>query len=246
MLYTYLLGFVFVSSIVVYLVLHLLTAPYGRHARSGWGASINAKLGWFTMELPSVAIPVAMAICYEHKIATSILVAFWLLHYVQRTFIYPILLKPGRKLSVIVLLMGFSFNCINATLNSTFLFVLDNHIDTAWLLGPRFIIGALIFLSGWIINIHSDHILRTLRKPGELGYKIPHKGMHKLVASPNYLGELIEWTGWAIMTWSLPGLAFMLFTFANLVPRAKSNLQWYRKEFPDYPDKRKAIFPYLY
>ena len=30
-----------------------------------------------------------------------------------------------------------------------------------------------MFLSGMAINIHSDHILRNLRKPGEKGYKIP-------------------------------------------------------------------------
>ena len=30
-----------------------------------------------------------------------------------------------------------------------------------------------MFVAGMIINIHSDHILRNLRKPGETGYKIP-------------------------------------------------------------------------
>ena len=34
--------------------------------------------------------------------------------------------------------------------------------------------GILIFLSGMIINIYSDHILRNLRKDGEKGYKIPY------------------------------------------------------------------------
>lgn len=31
-----------------------------------------------------------------------------------------------------------------------------------------------MFLSGMIINLHSDSILRNLRKPGESGYKIPY------------------------------------------------------------------------
>ena len=30
-----------------------------------------------------------------------------------------------------------------------------------------------MFLVGMAINIHSDHILRNLRKPGETGYVIP-------------------------------------------------------------------------
>lgn len=34
-------------------------------------------------------------------------------------------------------------------------------------------LGFAGWLSGLIINIHSDNILRILRKPGETGYKIP-------------------------------------------------------------------------
>ena len=31
----------------------------------------------------------------------------------------------------------------------------------------------VLFVFGMVVNIHSDHILRNLRKPGETGYKIP-------------------------------------------------------------------------
>ena len=51
-------------------------------------------------------------------------------------------------------------------------------------------------------------ILRNLRAPGETGYKIPVGGLFRWVSSPNYFGELLEWTGWAIATWSIPGVAF--------------------------------------
>ena len=37
--------------------------------------------------------------------------------------------------------------------------------------------GVLIFFTGMIINIHSDSILRNLRKPGEKDYKIPKGGL---------------------------------------------------------------------
>lgn len=36
-----------------------------------------------------------------------------------------------------------------------------------------FFSGSCMWFLGWIINIHSDHILRNLREPGETGYKIP-------------------------------------------------------------------------
>ena len=35
------------------------------------------------------------------------------------------------------------------------------------------VIGTVMFVVGMVINIHSDHVLRNLRKPNETGYKIP-------------------------------------------------------------------------
>jgi protein-S-isoprenylcysteine O-methyltransferase Ste14 len=69
--------------------------------------------------------------------------------------------------------------------------------------------------------------------------------MYRWVSSPNYLGEITEWTGFAVMTWNLPGLAFMVFTIANLFPRAFSHHRWYLEKFPDYPKDRKAILPFI-
>ena len=57
--------------------------------------------------------------------------------------------------------------------------------------------------------------------------------------------ELLEWVGFAIASWSLPGLAFAVYTAANLVPRALANRRWYRERFPDYPSERKALIPFL-
>jgi hypothetical protein len=54
---------------------------------------------------------------------------------------------------------------------------------------------------------------------------------------------MIQWSGWAILTWSWAGLAFALFTICNLVPRAMANQRWYRETFPDYPPERKILVP---
>jgi len=74
---------------------------------------------------------------------------------------------------------------------------------------------------------------------------MPRGGLFDLVSCPNYFGEVLEWTGWAIATWSLPGAAFAAFTFANLAPRALSNHEWYRRTFADYPASRRALLPYV-
>ncbi len=78
------------------------------------------------------------------------------------------------------------------------------------------------------------------------GYQIPNGGLYKLVSCPNYLGETIEWTGYAITTNSLAGFAFAFYTFANLAPRAQHHHKWYKERFADYPANRKAYIPYLW
>jgi 3-oxo-5-alpha-steroid 4-dehydrogenase 1 len=96
------------------------------------------------------------------------------------------------------------------------------------------------------INLKSDAILIGLRKKGEKNYQIPKGFLFDFISSPNLFGEIIEWTGFAIMAWNLPALSFAIWTFANLVPRSLNHHNWYKENFPDYPKNRKAVFPYLF
>jgi steroid 5-alpha reductase family enzyme len=143
-----------------------------------------------------------------------------------------------------VVLMGVAFNTLNAWINARWVSHLGTY-ETTWLLDPRFLIGVAVFAWGMAINLRSDSLLRRLRKPGETGYKIPHGGLYRWVSCPNYLGEIIEWIGWAIATWSVAGLAFAVYTAANVGPRALSHHRWYRERFEDYPEERKALIPFV-
>ena len=91
------------------------------------------------------------------------------------------------------------------------------------------------FLAGFAMHYAADRTIRQLRDRGNTGYGIPQGILFRWVSSPHYLGEIIQWTGWAVLTWSAAGTAFALFTFCNLAPRALSNHRWYRERFPDYP-----------
>ena len=68
------------------------------------------------------------------------------------------------------------------------------------------------------------------------------------MTSANYFGEFIEWTGFAILTWSWSGAVFALWTFANLAPRAARIYDMYAREFPDELDthKTKRMIPFIY
>jgi steroid 5-alpha reductase family enzyme len=140
------------------------------------------------------------------------------------------------------------FNLVNAGLNGYWLAELapTGKYNEQWLSSPSFLTGGLLFVTGMAINIKSDNILIHLRKPGETGYKIPEGFLFEFISTPNLLGEIIEWTGFALMAWNLPALSFMVWTFANLVPRAKNHHDWYLKNFQEYPKERKIIFPFLF
>ena len=119
-----------------------------------------------------------------------------------------------------IISFGFLFNVMNGYLNGRYLFTFSGGYANSWMLDGRFIIGVVIFVFGYFINRQSDLALRELRKDGSAGYKISYSRFYRLVSSPNYLGEIMIWTGWAIATWSVPGLAFAFWTVANLLPRA--------------------------
>ncbi len=247
-IYTAALAGIFVAAFLAALALCFVSAPYGRHLRKGWGPRLPATAAWMIMELPAV-LSMALLFAISDRIANPVslaLLGLWQLHYLNRTFVFALRVRgSGRPMPVSVMAMGFTFNIWNGYLNGAWLFFLGPERDASYFSDPRFIGGLLLFLVGMAINQHSDTILLRLRSPGESGYKIPSGGLFRLVSAPNYLGELVEWAGWALASWSLPGLAFALFTAANLVPRSWHNHRWYRSTFADYPPERRAIIPYI-
>lgn len=238
----------FALGVCTFIALVFISAPYGRHTRGGWGPTLPVRAGWVLMELPCVLAFAYFFFQGEHsgELVPLILLGFWQLHYLQRTFVFPFLIRVGdRRMPFLIPVLAIAFNMLNAWINATWIGTLGSY-GTDWLQDPRFIVGALLFVAGWAGNIHSDAVLRGLRKPGETGYKIPRGGLYRFVSAPNYLCEILEWCGWAIMTWSTAGLAFAFYTFANLAPRAVSNHRWYHEKFDDYPKERKALLPFIY
>lgn len=142
--------------------------------------------------------------------------------------------------------MGLTFNVLNGWLNGYWLFVLSGGYLTRWLWDPRFVAGAALFVAGFVLNQWADAILRRLRAPGETGYSIPYGPPYRFVSCPNYLGEITMWLGWALATWSAPGVLFAVWSIANLAPRARDYHRGYRAHFPEYPPERTALVPGLW
>jgi len=239
----------FFSAAVFFTVLLFISAPYGRYNRPGWGPTTQSRFGWVIMESASPII-FSFFLLSGNSVLNPVTVLFlglWNIHYIQRTFLYPFRMRNGKKpMALSVVFMGLFFNAVNGYLNGRYLNVSAIFYSTEWLKDPRFIFGFLIFFTGFLINLQSDSILRKIRNPGENIYRIPEGGVFNLVSCANYFGEVFEWFGWACLTWSLPGLAFAVWTACNLMPRAKSHHNWYHSNFPDYPKNRKAIIPFLF
>lgn len=235
------------AAIITVIAVSLIRAPYGRHNRSGWGPQLSARLGWIVMETPPVLLFVWIYARGPNAgaLVPLVLLGLWQVHYIHRAYVFPFRMRStGKTMPVLVVLMAVVFNSLNATINATQLSRFGDY-PASWLADPRMILGAAVFLAGMAINLHADTVLLNLRRPGETGYKIPTGGLYRFVSCPNYLGEILEWVGFAIATWSLPGLAFALYTAANVGPRAISHHRWYRETFRDYPRERRALIPFV-
>ena len=223
-----------------------ITAPYGRHLRMGWGPSLPNRLGWFLMEAVSLVLFAALFLSGPTPKTAPMWIFFvlWVAHYANRSLIFPWRTKTrGKTIPLAIVLGAVSFNLVNAGLNGFYLGSLA-HYPATWLTDPRFIIGLAIFLAGAATNIWADNKLIALRN-GDVGYGIPRGGLFEFISCPNLYGEIVEWFGFAVMCWNLPALSFVIWTAANLIPRALSHDAWYRSHFADYPRRRRAVIPFL-
>lgn len=233
-------------SVLIFILLFFVPAPYGRHIRPGWGPKINNTAGWVIMETVSLLTFVWFFLSgyVSSNPVNWLFFSIWVLHYGNRSIVFPMRLpNKKKKMPLIILVFAIFFNLVNGYINGYYLGWLQPSYPEGWWYDFRFIAGLLIFIAGFIINIYSDNILFRMRRTNSKEYKIPYGGLYKWISCPNYLGEMMEWAGWALATWSLPGLAFCVWTIANLLPRAVANHKWYKQQFNDYPAGRRAILP---
>lgn len=245
--YLTLVALEFLLAVPTFLSLLFVPAPYGRYARGGFGPTIPSRWGWVLMESPAPLLFALVFFTGPHFTGAAPIALFglWEVHYLYRTFLFPTQIREeGRRTPVLIVLLAVGFNVLNAWINARWISTFARY-GPNWLVDPRFLIGGSLFLGGLVLNVTADRALRRLRAPGETGYRIPRGGAFEWVSCPNYLGEIVEWIGWAIASWSLAGTAFAVYTAANLAPRAIAHHRWYRKEFADYPPRRRALFPFI-
>nr|XP_013807602.1 PREDICTED: 3-oxo-5-alpha-steroid 4-dehydrogenase 1 [Apteryx mantelli mantelli] len=202
------------------LLLCFIPMPYGRYS--------SRRFGWLLPARPN-----------------GVLLGLFVVHYAHRALIFPLLIREGKPTPFFTFVLALLFCVYNGYLQGRSLSNYAKYPST-WLKEPFFIAGFLGWLIGMTINIHSDHILRNLRKPGETGYMIPRGGMFEYVTGANFFGEILEWFGFALACCTIQSLAFALCTLFILGSRAKQHHQWYLEKFEDYPKSRKILIPFVF
>lgn len=239
------------TALFVFTALYFVKAGYGIFRTKQWGFSINNKVAWVLMEAPVFIVMLYMWTSNGASTALPAFLAFLLfeLHYFQRSFVFPLMMKGNSRMPIAIMAMGIVFNVINGLLIGTSLFVFPPsqfNEGAVYLTHPTVIAGIIVFFCGMGINIHSDHVIRHLRQPGDTRHYLPQKGFYRYVTSANYFGELVEWTGFALFCSTPAAWLFVVWTAANLVPRAAAIHKRYRKEFGDAVGIRKRIIPFIY
>lgn len=174
-----------------------------------------------------------------------LLIGLWVLHYFNRTIIFPFRIRTKGKMMPLTIVYGaLFFNGVNGFINGYFIGYLYEPDMIRTYLDPNIIIGVVVFFIGMFVNMKADGKLINLRRQNT-GYQIPRGWLFEYVSCPNHLGEIIEWIGYAVLAWNLPALSFAVWTFANLIPRTLNHHQWYAENFKNYPRNRKAVIPFI-
>ena len=262
------LGFL-ILDIPIFLSLLFIKAYYGKFFNSNTEETnciqkllrkifpvIPSRISWIIQECPCVFVTLFYLVYnfgnYNYK--NILVISPFLIHYIHRTFIFPFVIHSSKNNPLEITLMAFTFCFFNAIMINRSVLNFCAYETNFWL---YYIYGLITFCCGMYINIYSDYSMIRQRNANNeqtsgSKYIIPRGFMYELISCPNYFGELTEWLGFTVLSYSFSGLVFFVSTFANLFPRAIQYHQWYQNKFKDQfsTDKelasRKAIVPFLF
>ena len=244
--------------------------PYGRHASSSGRLPVPTRIANMIVNLvPSVVFFVLtyfLAGQNSDQPPNIVFFCLWIIHFLERGLVAPLVFKYSQtKVALWIPLSSFLAYLLYSYINAEF--IGSAHFCDGFLYDPRFIIGLVLFIIGFIINRIADYQLVFLRKTNkdtsftmsrcplycfyscrdyDTKYAIPRGPLYFLITCPNYFGEGLQWFGWTIMTWSLSGLVWWLFAEATFIPRSRQNHKWLKNQHLDYPKFRKALIPFIY
>ena len=105
-------------------------------------------------------------------------------------------------------------------------------------------IGVVLYLLGELANLSTHMTLRSLRSSGGKERGIPRGLGFGLVTCPNYMFEIMAWTGITLVSWSWSTVLFVLVAVGQMGVWAGGKEKKYRREFGDrYKKKQSVMLP---
>ena len=113
------------------------------------------------------------------------------------------------------------------------------------------IIGILLYLSGSYINTHSEYYRHAWKLKEENKGRLYTEGLFSLAMHINYFGDIVLFTGFAMITHRLSMFVIPLVMALNfvffIIPSLDRYLEKkYMDEFKDYSKKTKKLIPMIY
>jgi len=117
--------------------------------------------------------------------------------------------------------------------------------------GPVAILGILLFLFGSWINSYSEYQRHAWKQNPDNKGKLYTQGLFRFSRHPNYLGDVILFSGMSLIagawfTAAIPAIMLAGFVFTN-IPMLDSHLHdHYGAAFDDYAKQTSKLIPYIY
>ena len=114
-------------ALAVYIALHYFEAGYGYLFNRKYGFPIPNRIGWVLMECP---VFIAMTVLWllsdrTWEAAPLALLILFQGHYLQRAFIFPLLIRGNSKMPAGIVGMGVLLNTLNALMQGGWIFYIS-------------------------------------------------------------------------------------------------------------------------
>ena len=119
------------------------------------------------------------------------------------------------------------------------------------LIGSIEIIGVVVFLIGSYLNTRSEYLRNIWKQKEENAGHVYTEGLFKYAIHINYLGDIILFTGLAMVAHSIkllivPGSMALIFVCILIPLKEKYLSEKYGDEYNDYESKTKKLIPFIY
>eukprot|EP00929_Paragymnodinium_shiwhaense_P078877 TRINITY_DN4092_c0_g1_i1.p1 TRINITY_DN4092_c0_g1~~TRINITY_DN4092_c0_g1_i1.p1 ORF type:complete len:341 (-),score=33.04 TRINITY_DN4092_c0_g1_i1:196-1197(-) len=218
--------------------------------------TLDPRIGWWLMELP-----VTLTFLYTffvrsgpqaRELVPRVCAGIMCMHYTYRGWIYPSMLHvyPGARSNFHLLpaLGGSLVTVTHGYLNGAWFATYGKNLKKTWLRDARFILGLVIYLTGFASLVYHDYLMISLRSTPGPRYRIPRGGLFEYATQAVYFCELWTWFGFFVLSWGPNGAFIFCVSLANLVPRAMATHQWYLNKFgEEYAAlNRKYLVPFVW